>query len=77
VAEHAYGRVVGKPVQWMTLPAFRDELERTRSVWEAASMWMACPQMDNCRCQARMRSGIRWWRTSLCDDRVSLTSLRR
>jgi hypothetical protein len=24
-----------KPVQWMTLPELRDELERTRPAWEA------------------------------------------
>jgi hypothetical protein len=29
---------VDKPVQWMTLPELRDELERTRPAWEAVEL---------------------------------------
>ena len=27
-----------KPVQWMTLPELRDELERTRQAWETTDL---------------------------------------
>jgi hypothetical protein len=27
-----------KPVQWMTLPEVRDELERTRPAWETTEL---------------------------------------
>jgi hypothetical protein len=33
-AVHGYGRAMEKSVQWMTLAELRDELDRTRPVWE-------------------------------------------
>jgi hypothetical protein len=34
-AAHGYGPAMEKPALWMTLQELRDELERTRSAWEA------------------------------------------
>ena len=37
-AEHGYGRAMEKLVQWMTLQELRDELDRTRPIWEAVDL---------------------------------------
>jgi hypothetical protein len=52
-----------EPVQWMTLPQLRDELERTRPDWESEDL-DGVLATANLRRGAKGHSVTRWSRTS-------------
>ena len=70
-AEHGYGRAIEKPVQWMTLQELRDELERTRSVWDSGLDVDVVLRAGQLPRLGEKRSVTRWSRTSCCGDRAT------
>jgi hypothetical protein len=64
-----------KPVQWMTLPGLRDELERTCPSCGRPRSWRATWPMASFLCWARMRTVTRA-RTTCFADPALTTHLR-
>ena len=64
-----------EPVQWMTLPQLRDELERTRPDWESEDL-DGVLATANLRRGAKGHSVTRWSRTS-CSAGPTMADLAR